>query len=103
MLMLLVVEGAMTIVFGVTCLFFMPDTPAATSFLTPEQKEWALLRMQVDSGGSTTAAAVDGEKLDWHWAKMALLSPQVSHVLPVACSIANELHRRIFAASSGSS
>jgi hypothetical protein len=93
----------MTVVFGVTCLFFMPDTPAATSFLTLEQKEWALLRMQIDSRGSTTVAAVDDEKLGWHWAKMALLSPQVSHVSPVACSIANELHRRTFAASSGSS
>jgi hypothetical protein len=93
----------MTVVFGIVCMFFLPDTPAATTFLSHEQKEWALLRMQIDARGSTTAAAVDEEKMGWHWARMALLSPQVNHVSPVAWTIANELHRRTFAASSGSS
>jgi hypothetical protein len=53
----------MTVVFGIVCMFFLPDTPAATTFLSHEQKEWALLRMQIDARGSTTAAAVDGVTL----------------------------------------
>jgi hypothetical protein len=66
----------MTVVFGIICFFFMPDTPAAAGFLSPEQKEWAILRMRIDSGGATTVAAVDDEKMGWHWAKTALLAPQ---------------------------
>jgi hypothetical protein len=68
----------MTVVFGIVCFFFMPDTPAAAGFLSAEQKEWALLRMRIDSGGSTTVAMVEDEKFGWHQAKMALLAPQVS-------------------------
>lgn len=71
-----IVEGAMTVVFGIICFFFMPDTPAAAGFLTDEEKEWALLRMRIDAGGSTAAAAVDDEKFSWYWAKMALKAPQ---------------------------
>ncbi|KAF2832316.1 MFS general substrate transporter [Ophiobolus disseminans] len=70
------IEGAMTVVFGIICFFFMPDTPAAAGFLTNEEKEWALLRMRVDAGGSTTAAAVEDETFSWYWAKMALKAPQ---------------------------
>ncbi|KAH7072659.1 major facilitator superfamily domain-containing protein [Paraphoma chrysanthemicola] len=70
------IEGAMTVVFGIICYFFMPDTPAAAGFLSDEEKEWALLRMRIDAGGSTTAAAVDDEKFSWYWMKMALKSPQ---------------------------
>jgi MFS family permease len=70
------VEGAMTVVFGITCFFFMPDTPAAAGFLTDEEKEWALVRMRIDAGGSATAAAVEDEEFSWYWVKMALMSPQ---------------------------
>jgi hypothetical protein len=70
------VEGAMTVVFGIICFFFMPDTPSAASFLTDEEKEWALLRMRIDAGSSATAAVVEDEKFDWYWVKMALMSPQ---------------------------
>jgi MFS family permease len=71
-----IVEGAMTVIFGIVCFFFMPDTPAAAKFLTEEEKEWALLRMRIDAGGSSIAAAVEDEKFDWYWAKMALKAPQ---------------------------
>ena len=70
-----IVEGAATVVFGVVCFFFMPDTPAAAHFLTDEEKEWALRRMRIDAGGSTDVD-VDDEKFSWYWVKMALLAPQ---------------------------
>jgi hypothetical protein len=66
----------MTVVFGIVCFFFMPDTPAAAGFLTDEEKAWALLRMRIDAGGSTTAAAVEDEEFSWYWLKMALKAPQ---------------------------
>ncbi|OAL06881.1 MFS general substrate transporter [Phaeosphaeriaceae sp. SRC1lsM3a] len=70
------IEGAMTVIFGIICFFFMPDTPAAAGFLTDEEKEWALLRMRIDAGGATSSTAVEEEKFSWHMAKMALLAPQ---------------------------
>lgn len=70
-----VVEGAVTVVFGVICFFFMPDTPATARFLSAEEKEWALRRMRLDAHGSTQVD-VDEEKFDWYWVKMALKAPQ---------------------------
>ncbi|KAJ4982846.1 hypothetical protein SVAN01_11666 [Stagonosporopsis vannaccii] len=69
------IEGAATVVFGMTCFFFMPDTPATARFLTEEEKNWALRRMRLDAHGSTTVD-VDEEKFDWYWVKMALKAPQ---------------------------
>ncbi|KAI4699683.1 hypothetical protein J4E81_004710 [Alternaria sp. BMP 2799] len=71
----LVFEGAITVVFGIVCFFFMPDTPAAAGFLSDEEKEWALRRMRLDAGGSTEVD-VDDEKFSWYWVKMALKAPQ---------------------------
>ncbi|KAK1625166.1 major facilitator superfamily domain-containing protein [Colletotrichum phormii] len=51
------VEGAITTVFGVTCFFFMPSTPADAKFLTTDEH-------------------VNDEHFSWHWVKMAVLAPQ---------------------------
>ncbi|KAF2854725.1 MFS transporter-like protein [Plenodomus tracheiphilus IPT5] len=69
------VEGAVTVVFGIVCFFFLPDTPASAGFLTDEEKEWALRRMRLDAHGSTTVD-VNDEKASWYWVKMALKAPQ---------------------------
>ncbi|KAI4613727.1 hypothetical protein J4E83_007328 [Alternaria metachromatica] len=69
------IEGAITVLFGIVCFFFMPDTPAAAGFLSDEEKEWALRRMRLDAGGSTEVD-VDDEKFSWYWVKMALKAPQ---------------------------
>lgn len=73
------VEGSATVVFGIICYFFMPDTPAAARFLSEAEREWALKRMQIDASGSmpTNTTHVDEEKLDWYWVKMALKTPQM--------------------------
>ncbi|KAI4663787.1 uncharacterized protein J4E78_004205 [Alternaria triticimaculans] len=73
--LLVKLEGAITVVFGIVCFFFMPDTPAAAAFLSDEEKEWALRRMRLDAGGSTEVD-VDDEKFSWYWVKMALKAPQ---------------------------
>ncbi|KAM7188819.1 putative transporter [Naviculisporaceae sp. PSN 640] len=70
------IEGAITVIFGITCFFFMPDTPAMAKFLTDEEKTWALRRMRLDASGSTSMD-VDEEKFDWRWARMALQAPQM--------------------------
>ena len=75
MLTVSTVEGAATVVFGMACFFFMPDTPALARFLTDDEKVWALRRMRMDASGSTTLD-VDEERFSWHWARMALKAPQ---------------------------
>ncbi|KAK3374541.1 MFS transporter-like protein [Podospora didyma] len=70
------IEGAITVVFGIVCFFFMPDTPAMARFLNDEEREWALRRMRMDASGSTTID-VDHEELNWHWVRMALRAPQM--------------------------
>ncbi|KAK3994184.1 putative transporter [Cladorrhinum sp. PSN332] len=70
------VEGAVTVVFGIVCFFFMPDTPGMARFLTDEEREWALKRMRIDASGSTTLD-VDNEEFDWYWVWMTLKSPQM--------------------------
>ena len=65
----------MTVVFGIICYFFMPDTPATARFLNDEEKGWALRRMRLDAHGATNID-VDEEKFDWFWVKMALKAPQ---------------------------
>ncbi len=69
------VEGVATVLFGIVCFFFMPDTPALARFLTDEEKEWALRRMRIDASGSTILD-VDDEEFDWYWVWMALKAPQ---------------------------
>ncbi|KAH6618454.1 MFS transporter-like protein [Boeremia exigua] len=69
------IEGAVTVVFGITCFFFMPDTPSTAKFLSAEEKDWALMRMRLDAHGATDVD-VDDEKFDWYWVKMALKAPQ---------------------------
>ncbi|KAJ4341103.1 hypothetical protein N0V95_007323 [Ascochyta clinopodiicola] len=69
------VEGAATVLFGITCFFFMPDTPATARFLNDEEKSWALRRMRLDAHGATSVD-VDEEKFDWYWVMMALKAPQ---------------------------
>lgn len=69
------IEGAITVCFGLLALCFMPHTPAQCKFLTDAERLVALKRMRLDASGAATEQDVDHEKFDWHWVRMALLSP----------------------------
>ena len=69
-----IVEGAITILFGVSTIFFLPHTPAQTKFLTEEEREGALYRMKLDGHGATTASDVAQEGFSWVWVRMALFN-----------------------------
>ena len=69
-----IVEGVITVGFGLCSFFFLPHTPATAKFLTEEQRAGAIKRLQLDSRGSTSNAAVDYEKFDWRWVKMAFFN-----------------------------
>jgi sugar phosphate permease len=77
------IEGVITVCFGILCFVFMPNTPADAKFFTEEERSMAQARMMHDAHGSTKHSDVNNEKFDWHWVRMALLSPNT-----MFCSLA---------------
>lgn len=68
------VEGAITVLFGILTIFFLPHTPAESKFLTAEEKAGAAARMRLDSHGASDADEVAHEQFSWHWVKLAFLN-----------------------------
>lgn len=71
------IEGAITTVYGIICLFFMPHNPGHAKFLSEEEKEITMAHLKHDFHGATSEADVDREKFDWHWVRMAFVSPNL--------------------------
>jgi hypothetical protein len=61
----------------------MPNTPADAKFFTDEERAVAQARLMADSHGSSTKSDVNDEKFDWHFVRMALMSPNT-----IFCSLA---------------
>lgn len=59
------IEGAVTTLYGITCLFFMPHNPAHAKFLTAEEKTFIMAHLKHDAHGATAKYDVDEEKFDW--------------------------------------
>jgi len=68
------VEGAVTVVFSLLAMTFLPNTPGEARFLTPDGRIVAVERMFVDAQGATDAMDVGEEAFSWHWVKMAATS-----------------------------
>ena len=77
------IEGIITVLFGCLAFCFMPHTPADAKFFTEEERAVALARMHADAHGAAKEQDVNQEKFDWHWVRMALLSPNT-----LLCSLA---------------
>ena len=69
-----IVEGIITIVVGIITIFFLPNTPNRSRFLTQTEREAAILRMQHDAHGSNLTATVDSETFSWRWVRMAVFN-----------------------------
>ena len=67
------VEGAITVLFGLMTITFLPHTPMTANFLTEEERAVAVSRMKLDAHGASNASNVEGEKFSWHWVRMAIL------------------------------
>jgi len=68
------VEGAITVVFGILTMFFLPHDPASAKFLSADEKAGALARMRLDSHGAAVADEVGQEEFSWHWVKRAMFN-----------------------------
>jgi MFS family permease len=66
------VEGAITVVFGLTAIWFLPNTPSDTKFLSSQEATAAVQRMNSDTQAATSSDPVEAEKFDWHWVKLAI-------------------------------
>jgi hypothetical protein len=53
----------------------MAPTPAQAKLLSDKERVVALHRMERDAHGATTDEDVGQERFNWHWIRMALLSP----------------------------
>ena len=69
-----IVEGAVTVVFGLVVIFILPDTPAKTRFLSEEERNAVVQALRADAQGSNAASNVDYEKFSWRWVRMAILN-----------------------------
>ncbi|KAL1608361.1 hypothetical protein SLS60_003302 [Paraconiothyrium brasiliense] len=86
------VEGAITIVFGIAVLFFLPHTPSDINFLTPEQKQVCIGRMRLDAHGAAAASTVEEEKFDWFWVRRALLNVNTLVLSPAFFAIITPIY-----------
>lgn len=73
---LFVIEGGATMLFATFAFWYLPKSAAEAKFLTPEEKELAFYRMQIDS------SSVVNEKLDWKRA-LAIFKQPTSWVILV--------------------
>ncbi|KAF2238653.1 MFS general substrate transporter [Viridothelium virens] len=68
------VEGAITILFGMLTIFFLPHVPAESKFLTEEERQAAVARLRLDAHGSTVTGDAAHEEFSWYWVRRALLN-----------------------------
>ena len=68
-----IVEGIITILFGILTTFFLPDTPMKSKFLSETERTGALRRLKLDAHGATTTSDVAQEKFSWTWVSMSLV------------------------------
>ncbi|KAI9646177.1 hypothetical protein NHQ30_005617 [Ciborinia camelliae] len=68
------VEGAITVIFGIITIFYLPHTPSHSKFLTEEERYVAIHRMKLDYRGASPVADIDNEKFSWHWVKLAVFN-----------------------------
>ncbi|KXH25408.1 major facilitator superfamily transporter [Colletotrichum nymphaeae SA-01] len=86
---LFVIEGLITILFGVACIWVLPDRPHNTRWLTPRERDVATWRMMRDGNRThgkvhwrTTAAQLTG---DWRlWLNIAIYMGQVLQTYTIA-------------------
>ncbi|KAJ5991822.1 transporter [Penicillium sp. IBT 35674x] len=91
---LFLIEGGATLICAVFALWYLPRSASEASFLTPEEKELAYLRLQIDS------SAVVNEKLNIrdafhifkHWTSWAILAIEMCLGVPPPGTVKTNLY-----------
>lgn len=69
-----VIEGVITIAYGLVVIFVLPPTPSHARFLLESEREAAAHRMSLDAHGATHASRVESETFSWHWVGKLIIS-----------------------------
>lgn len=64
-------EGLFTVLVGVACFFFLPNSPATATFLKPEERAFLIERLKSDNGGASGKVDTN-EHFQWKYMKDAL-------------------------------
>ena len=62
-----IVEGIITILYGMLAIFFLPATPSESLFLSEPERNAAIHRMTLDAHGANEASRVEAEVFSWRW------------------------------------
>lgn len=68
---ILMLEGLVTVLVGVACFFFLPNSPATAAFLKPEERAFLIERLRSDNGGASGKVDTN-EQFQWKYMKDAL-------------------------------
>ena len=68
------VEGAISVLFGILTIYFLPHTPMQAKCLTEEERVVAVARMKLDAHGASNKSNVESEHFAWPWVRMAVLN-----------------------------
>ena len=69
-----IVEGAVTVVYGLVVIFILPDTPAKSRFLSEQERDAVVQALHADAHSSNSASKVDYEEFSWRWVRMAIVN-----------------------------
>ncbi|KAF5589691.1 major facilitator superfamily transporter [Fusarium pseudocircinatum] len=72
---ILIIEGLMTVAAGSIVFFTLPNNLTTARYFTPEEREWAVKRLEQDRG--TTMASELDEKFSWGEVRRGVLNVQV--------------------------
>lgn len=69
-----IIEGIITVLFGIITMFFLPHTPGLSKFLGEDERAGAVARLKLDAHGATAASDVAQEKFSGRWVRMAIFN-----------------------------
>ncbi|KZT39296.1 MFS general substrate transporter [Sistotremastrum suecicum HHB10207 ss-3] len=72
---LFIIEGAITVVVGISAMYILPDFPHNTRWLTPDERRLAQVRLAEDAGEADEDTAGDSA---WQGVKDAITDPKVA-------------------------
>lgn len=82
---LFLIEGCGTVLFALFALWYLPRSASEATFLTPEEKELAYLRLQIDSSSVVDEKLNirDAFRIFKHWTSWAILAIQICLGVPL--------------------
>lgn len=72
-----ILEGIFTVALGLLIPWLLPDSPVLAAFLTQDEKDFVITRLEADSGTSRGRVDTEGGSFKWKYLKDALLDRHI--------------------------